>query len=66
MTAGCFVRSLGAFFVNVPARAGAPRRGPPPRVGRAPRGLRWVEIGLSFLWKIEITFHFNSELNFGN
>ena len=26
----------------------------------------WAEIGLSFSWKIEIAFYFNSELNFGN
>ena len=30
------------------------------------RGPRWAKIGLSFSWKIEIVFHFNSELNFGN
>ena len=31
----------------------------------APRGPRWVEISLVFSWRIEIAFHFNSELNFG-
>ena len=62
------------------AHAGSPRRGLPraagrPRVGRAygpprtrvaPRGPRWAEISLAFSWRIEIAFHFNSELNFDN
>ena len=26
---------------------------------------RWAELSLSFLWRIEIAVHFNSELNFG-
>ena len=32
----------------------------------ASRGPRWAEMGLSFSWKIEIAFHFNTELNFDN
>ena len=53
-------------FLQECQRAWAPRRGPPPRVGHASLGPRWAEIGLSFSWKIEIAFHFNSELNFGD
>ena len=29
-------------------------------------GPRWAKISLDFSWRIEIAFHFNSELNFGN
>ena len=30
------------------------------------RGSRWAKMGLPFSWNIEIAFHFNAELNFGN
>ena len=53
-------------FLQECQRMRGPHRGPPPRVGHSPRGLRWGEIGLSFSWKIEIAFHFNSKLNFDN
>ena len=53
-------------FLQEWQRAQAPYHGPPPRVGCAPRGPCWAKIGLCFSWKIEIAFHFNSGLNFGN
>ena len=61
---GSIVKSLSIEIVRVVFALLPDNHGLPPRMGHAPRGPRWAEISLSFLWKIEIAFHFYSELIF--
>ena len=52
-------------FLQECQRSGSPPWATSAR-GPRPAWAALAEIGLSFSWKIEIVFHFNYELNFGN